>query len=306
MVRAMLIGVEDDSKCRIRVLNGILKDRTKTLSNRALCDSKGRICGIDSEVASRPYLLPYNNNNNKSFMCWYECPCQDFSYSQIRKDFDLNHPKSIFDIMAMRSRGLACQPDVELVTISDWNQLEELLKNNLCAKDYQASIEKHPRDRICRSMSDKTKIKVRKGEDGKVRGIIYLTDWVAKDEEEKNRNRFSMIICIVPSVLFTLIGLRLMNSPTVAFAIIVRSLIVMGFTSKIFAVVTDVRFQDKNSNIRQLLSTIIFGHLVAAIINTGIFIVNGINREYQWDEKKWQNRSRKINKVHWPDDEMSI
>lgn len=95
-------------------------------------DSEGRKCGIDSDVENMPYLVFFDltkcisvsTSCNTPQVCRENCPKENFIYSS-----------QSLTIEEMKAK-LICTMDVNLTLIETWNEIDNLVSNEKCARWY--------------------------------------------------------------------------------------------------------------------------------------------------------------------------
>lgn len=104
-------------------------------------DSEGLMCGVDSDVLHKPYLMFFDiqkcidplvviNGCSTPQVCVEQCPRETFVFN-IRNCNDGN-------VAAMKSK-LVCSKDVAMNMITDCDQIETLINANKCARWYLKS-----------------------------------------------------------------------------------------------------------------------------------------------------------------------
>lgn len=105
-------------------------------------DSLGQKCGIDSNVANKPYLLFFNlekcvdinvvfHGCQSTHICIGNCPNASFIYNE--KSCTLNN------FMQIRNQ-LICKTDVNISGISTCGDITKLMRREDCARWYLPSI----------------------------------------------------------------------------------------------------------------------------------------------------------------------
>ncbi|KAJ8680918.1 hypothetical protein QAD02_016705 [Eretmocerus hayati] len=189
-------------------------------------DSENRICGIDPQVISRPYLLAYNS---ESSMCWHECPLKDFSYEKLKLP-DGAETKNPFNASNLQSEGLICHPGVNIQLANSWDQVDELVRLGRCAKSYRGSKNPPKNHRCSGSLNPEERIlrvKIASHDDEWTRRLPILAS-------EIGNHKFSIVFYIVMNVLLTLGAMKMMRRSTVRITYIVAIILFIAFIREFY------------------------------------------------------------------------